>query len=145
MIAKGKRLIDTFTKSLPALAQLKAWIKEEMKKNEKCVPGLDGRLIPSRSEHSALNFLLQSAGAIICKKWIVQFHEDLIAAGYVEDRDFAQLLWVHDEVQVQVRPELAEDIKRRILAAIPKVGQFYDFRVPLTGDGAVGQDWSETH
>lgn len=144
-IAKGKRLIDTFMKSLPALTKLKSWIKEEMGKNEKCVPGLDGRLIPSRSEHSALNFLLQSAGAIICKQWIVQFHEDLIAAGYVEDQDFAQLLWVHDEVQVQVKPEYAEDIERRILEAIPKVGAFYEFRVPLTGDGQVGMSWADTH
>ncbi|WP_159953217.1 DNA polymerase [Rhizobium sp. 18065] len=144
-ISKGKKLIDTFTKSLPALKALKEWIKAEMAKNDKSVPGLDGRLIPSRSEHSALNFLLQSAGAIICKQWIVQFHEDLIAAGYVEGVDFAQLLWVHDEVQVQVRPEIAEDIKRRILAAIPKVGDYYDFRVPLTGDGQIGMSWAETH
>lgn len=144
-IAKGKQLIATFLKSLPALADLKKWITAEMAKNDKSVPGLDGRLIPSRSEHSTLNFLLQSAGAIICKQWIVQFHEDLVAAGYVEDRDFAQLLWVHDEVQLQVKAELAEDIKRRIIAAIPKVGAYYDFRVPLTGDGAVGMSWAETH
>jgi len=144
-IAKGKKLIETFTKSLPALKALKDWIKAEMVKNDKAVPGLDGRLIPSRSEHSALNFLLQSAGAIICKQWIVQFHEDLIAAGYAEGEDFAQLLWVHDEVQVQVRPEHAEEIKRRILAAIPKVGAYYDFRVPLTGDGQIGMSWAETH
>lgn len=144
-IAKGKRLISTFLKSLPALSDLKDWIKDEMAKNDKSVPGLDGRMIPSRSEHSALNFLLQSAGAIICKQWIVQFHEDLLEAGYVEGVDFAQILWVHDEVQLQCRPEIAEDIKRRIIAAIPKVGAYYDFRVPLTGDGAIGMSWAETH
>jgi DNA polymerase-1 len=32
---------------------------------------LDGRRTYVRHEHAALNSLLQSAGAIICKRWII--------------------------------------------------------------------------
>jgi DNA polymerase-1 len=41
------------------------------------VPGLDGRRIPTRSDHSALNFMIQSSGAILCKRWACDALEDL--------------------------------------------------------------------
>lgn len=65
----GKKLKDNFLKSLPSLKKLKdnvaiaagrGWIKS-----------IDGSRIRIRSEHAALNFLLQSAGAIVMKQWLV--------------------------------------------------------------------------
>ena len=59
--------------------------------------GLDGRLLHVRSPHSALNLLLQSAGALICKKWIVETERRLINRGLKHgwDGDFAYMAWVH--------------------------------------------------
>lgn len=60
--------------------------------------GLDGRILWVRSPHSALNLLLQSAGAIICKKWIIQTEQRLVDRGLQHgwDGDFAYLMWVHE-------------------------------------------------
>ena len=62
-----------------------------------CVLGLDRRVIYVRSPHSALNTLLQSAGALICKKWVCLVEENMRKAGYKHgwDGDFAMMAWVH--------------------------------------------------
>src|SRR3546814_11605455 len=58
----------------PALAKLIKAVKAAAKKG--WLKGLDGRKIPVRSEHAALNSPLQSAGAVICKQWICDAEED---------------------------------------------------------------------
>ena len=78
------------------------WRKRTHKSNEKldatrCLIGLDGRLLHIRSPHAALNTLLQSAGALICKKWVCILEKNLREAGYKHgwDGDFALMAWVH--------------------------------------------------
>ncbi|MGY5795191.1 DNA polymerase len=144
-IVKGGKLMDKFLENLPALADLKKKIKDELKDYNGNLLGLDGRLLPSRSAHSALNLLLQSDGALICKKWIVQAHQDLQAAGYVLDVDYAQMLWVHDEIQIECRPEIAEEVARIVREAVPKAGAFFDFRVRLDGESMIGDNWAACH
>ncbi|WP_027684337.1 DNA polymerase [Rhizobium leguminosarum] len=145
MIAKGEVLMKKFLENLPALKELKAKIAAELKELNGHLRGLDGRLLPSRSAHSALNLLLQSDGAIICKRWIVQAHTDLEAAGFKWGVDYAQMLWVHDEIQIECRPEIAEDVARIVREAVPKVADYFDFRVRLDGEAMIGGDWAECH
>ncbi len=144
-IVKGEQLMDKFLKNLPALKDLKDQIKKELADLAGHLRGLDGRLLPSRSAHSALNLLLQSDGALICKRWIVQAHLDLEAAGYKWGEDYAQMLWVHDEIQIECRAEIAEDIARIVREAVPKAGAFFDFRVKLDGESMIGLNWAECH
>jgi DNA polymerase I-like protein with 3'-5' exonuclease and polymerase domains len=61
--------------------------------------GLDRRVVYVRSPHSALNTLLQSAGALICKKWVCLVEENMRKAGYKHgwDGDFAMMAWVHKQ------------------------------------------------
>lgn len=120
--ADGKRLKEKFFQSVPAIKQLRQdiertlitsseWIggahKVKWRKRwhpdspqleiTHCVLGLDRRVIYVRSEHSALNALLQSAGALICKKWMCLVEENMRKAGYKHgwDGDFALMAWVH--------------------------------------------------
>ena len=53
---------------MPALAELTKRITAKAETEGK-IKGLDGRPIKIRSPHSALNFCLQSMGAIISKAW----------------------------------------------------------------------------
>jgi DNA polymerase I-like protein with 3'-5' exonuclease and polymerase domains len=69
----GQRLISKFLANMPALKRLKINVLEMAKKGK--IRGLDGRLLHIRSEHAALNTLLQGAGAIVCKQWLVQINE----------------------------------------------------------------------
>jgi DNA polymerase I len=61
-----------------------------------------------RSEHAALNTLLQGAGAIVMKKALVILHEK-IKCGIINASFCAN---VHDEWQIEVPQEDAERVVR---------------------------------
>ncbi len=65
----GKRLKKNFLDSLPALKKLKEGVTNAAERG--WIKSIDGSRIKIRSAHAALNFLLQSAGAIVMKKWLV--------------------------------------------------------------------------
>ena len=107
--------------------------------------GLDGRRVPVRSTHSALNTLCQSAGAIICKRWVVEFHKMMQEQGYTEGTDYQQVAFVHDEIQVLTRKGLGDVIGETAVRAIGVAGDSYGVRLPLTGEYKIGRNWAETH
>lgn len=140
---EGKKLKKKFLSQLPALKQLR---KDVQKKAEQgFIKGLDGRCVPVRSKHAALNTLLQSAGAIICKRWVVETHQLLEENGFKCGQDFSQVAFVHDEIQLTVKGEHAERIGEICVQAIVLTGDRYGLRLPLTGEYKVGSSWSETH
>ena len=140
---EGKKLKKKFLSELPALKQLR---KDVQKKAEQgFLRGLDGRCVPVRSKHAALNTLLQSAGAIICKRWVVETHRLLTENGFKCGHDFSQVAFVHDEIQLTVKGEHAERIGEICVQAIVLTGLRYGLRLPLTGEYKVGSSWSETH
>ena len=113
-----------------------------------CLLGLDGRLLYVRSPHSALNTLLQSAGALICKKWVVTVEENMRKAGYKHgwNGDFCMMAWIHDEVQVACRTkEIAEDCVRIAQESMRQTQEFFKFNCQLDTEGKIGANWYETH
>ena len=106
---------------------------------------LDGRPIFVRAEHAALNFLLQSAGAIISKRWVVVGQQLLDGAGLTYDKDYTRCAYVHDEVQLSVVPAEVDRVKALLEAAAPQAGQYYGFRVPITAAADHGENWAATH
>ena len=135
---------------IPGFAQLMTAINGilmdcEDKGRPLSLPGLDGRRLPVRSEHSALNVLLQSAGAILCKRWITDAYDALIEAGYKWGRDFVFLGWIHDELQAGVRPELVEKIGAIIVRCAQEAGKPYGFRIALDSSYKTGASWADTH
>ena len=110
------------------------------------LPGLDGRPLHVRSLHSALNLLLQSAGALICKKWILLLEENLINLGLDHGADFQYMAWVHDEVQVACRTkEIAETVIKVAQESMRQTQEFFGFRVQLDTEGKVGKNWADCH
>lgn len=143
---EGKSLKAKFLKATPAIANLTTAVKASAAKGY--LKGLDGRKLHIRSEHSALNTLLQSAGALICKKWIVQTEKRMLALGYKHgwEGDFAFMAWVHDEIQVACRTQqVAEDFAKCSQAAMKDAEEFFEFRCPLDTDTKIGSNWYETH
>ena len=109
--------------------------------------GLDGRRLPIRSAHAALNTLLQSAGALISKRWWL---ECFIEAGkkglkYGWDGDFTCLGYIHDELQWAVREEKAEEFGEMVVAAAATAGEFYNFKCPIGAEFKIGRNWCDTH
>ena len=140
---EGRKLKNRFFKKVPAFQKLR---EKVFKKAERgYLFGLDGRKVPVRSKHSALNTLCQSAGAIICKKWVVEFHKMMDLLGFKEDVDYQQVAFVHDEIQVLVRNGLEDEVGKTAVKAITKSGALLNLRVPLTGEYNFGANWAETH
>ena len=109
------------------------------------IKGLDGRPIYTRAEHSALNFLLQSCGAILSKRWCVISQDMLDEAGLTYDVDYTRCAYVHDEQQFSVVPSEAERVAKILVDAAPRAGQYYNFKVPITAASDIGKTWADTH
>jgi DNA polymerase-1 len=146
---------------IPGMAQLMRAIRnillDQEGKGTMTVPGLDGRRMPVRSEHKALNVLLQGAGAVLCKRWIVDAYDALIAAGLVWGEDFAFVAWVHDELQIAVRQacgkrfgngeeiKLSDFVGNIVVRTAQEAGKPYGFRIKLDSTYKVGASWADTH
>lgn len=144
--ADGKRLKAKFLKGFPALQLLRDAVALAAKRGY--IVGLDGRIVPVRSAHAALNSLLQSAGAVICKQWLAFLEEELQARGLRHgwDGDYAFCAWVHDEVQIACRtPEVAKLVAELAPLMVTKAGEHFNLRCKLAGEAKVGKTWAETH
>lgn len=137
--AKRARLM----KNLPALGLLVEAVKKAVRKNGH-LRGLDGRLLHVRAEHSALNTLLQSAGALVMKKALVMLDESLNQYR-TPDRIVEFVANIHDEWQIETHEEIADDVGRIAADAIRRSGEYFKFRCPLSGSYGVGRNWAETH
>jgi DNA polymerase I-like protein with 3'-5' exonuclease and polymerase domains len=139
----GKALKKKFLANTPGLKELIVAIKAAAQRG--WVRGIDGRRIPIRSPHAALNSLLQNAGAVLMKLAPVLMYERLIAEGYVWGRDFAMVAHVHDEMQITARPEIAEYVGEIACWSIKEAGERLNFKCPMEGEAEIGTSWKDTH
>ena len=135
----GSRIKRKFLDETPSLAALIEKVQRMSAKGT--LPGLDGRRVHVRSEHAALNTLLQSAGAIVMKQALVIAERKLLRYGY----PYKLVAQVHDEFQVEVPDEYAERVGTVFRNAIRDAGRVLKLRCPLDGEYKIGGDWSETH
>lgn len=145
--ADGKKLKTRFLKGLPALKFLKDAVQQKAK-SEGSLRGLDGRVIHIRSAHSALNTLLQSAGALVCKQWVVLVEAELQRRGLKHGwgGDYALCAWSHDEVQIACRTQATADIVKSVATAmVTETGTIFNFRCRLDGEAKQGLTWAQTH
>lgn len=136
----GQKLKDTFFEKTPGIAELVEEVAEKVVKRG-WLKGLDDRRLYIRSPHAALNTLLQSAGAIVCKQWLLEM--DKLFQERKLDVQFHA--WVHDEVQLSCPPEEAEAVGQACQDAMRLVQQHFKFRCQLDTDFNVGSSWAETH
>ena len=117
-------------KRVKGVASKRGWIK-----------GIDGRKLPVRSEHSSLNLLLQSTGAILMKQATV------FLMNYIdkEELDAKLVLHVHDEVQLEAKAEDAERVGQLAVKAMRRAGLHFRMECPIDGEFKIGNTWAETH
>ena len=135
--AHGKRLKQAFLENTPSLADLRAETMADAKTG--FLTGLDGRRIRVRSEHAALNTLLQGAGAVVMKQAIVILYDLL------ERVNFKLVAQVHDEWQIECKPEDADFIGKSCVNAMVFAGEVLQLNCPLDGEYRVGNSWADTH
>jgi DNA polymerase I-like protein with 3'-5' exonuclease and polymerase domains len=135
----GRRLKEKFLSNTPSLRELRERVSVSATRGY--VFGLDRRRVYVRSEHSALNTLLQSAGAIVMKKALCLLDEYATLWGL----DYKFVGNIHDEIQTEVREDQAEQFGRLAVSCIEAAGQHYKLNCPLAGEYKIGDNWSETH
>jgi DNA polymerase I-like protein with 3'-5' exonuclease and polymerase domains len=136
---RGQTIISNFERSVPAYAKLKNKVAAYAAKG--WLPGLDGRKLWVRSEHSALNTLLQSAGAIISKQWIVCANRKLTESKI----PFKFIAWVHDEIQIETEPQYAEKVGLLVVESAKEAGEILKFRCPVGAEWKSGKNWYDCH
>jgi DNA polymerase I-like protein with 3'-5' exonuclease and polymerase domains len=141
---RGKVSRDKFLANLPALGKLVDAVQKKVKTTG-ALKGLDGRWLYIRSPHSALNTLLQSAGAILMKVALVCLDRKLQELGYEPGTNYEFVANVHDEWQIECDEHIAEQVGMCAVAAMEEAGRQLNFRCPITGEYRAGASWKETH
>lgn len=145
---EGKALKAKFFKQLPAIRSLVEGVSKAVEKNG-TLKALDGNPYYIRSPHSALNTLLQGAGALCMKYWLIEADKALslkFTNSYNSDKP--QYEWVgniHDEGQLEVDEDIAEEASFILCNAFETVTKLLNFRIPLRGSAAIGLNWGDTH
>jgi len=139
-VAKGKELRKKLLTGITGFQELNDAIQKRAEHG--VIKAIDGRPIRLQGKnHAALNYLLQSCGAVICKLWVIRVNQML-----QENRtDYWPLAFIHDEIQLSVKPDHAEAACELIKLAMKDVQATLDFRCELDCDTNIGNNWAECH
>ena len=135
----AKAVRAKFEKSLPALKSLREAVSKAAERGY--LIALDGRKTPVRAKHAALNTLLQGAGAIVSKNWILGIDRRYKAEGL----DARISLFVHDESDAIV---ITKDVERAIQIpseSLKEVEELLKMNVQLGCETKTGKTWYEIH
>ena len=138
--SEGQKLIDRFLSNTPKLKALREKVSR-IYQSSGTLPSLDGRRLQVRSEHAALNTLLQGAGAVVMKQALVNFVK------YMNQNkiEYKLVANVHDEIQCEVKEGYEELAGQLGVKAIEQAGIDFNMRCSLTGEYKCGNNWKETH
>lgn len=136
-VRDAENLRKRFQKEIPALAKVQQEVQfQAAKHNSVQLP--DGRRVPVRSEHAALNTLLQGAGAIVSKQWMLH-------AFTATHKRAKQMAYIHDELQYAAPKDDAESVGQAIKDAAVQAGKTLNMNIPIEADYTIGASWADTH
>jgi len=136
---EGQRLIDNFLSSMTALKRVRDGVTKASAKGK--IKGIDGRLLHIRSAHSALNTLLQGAGAVVCKIWLINIMTRVRTLGL----DAKLVASIHDEYQFEVLNTDVKKFGQITKDAMKDTEKELHMKCPLDSEWKVGKTWAETH
>ena len=140
---QGRLLKTRFFKAVPAYKLLLDQVQAAYKKNG-TLKALDGNPYHIRSSHSALNTLLQGAGALIAKMWII-VADEMLSAKYTQGKQYEFVLQVHDEASIECDEDIADDVRSIMVQASLGAGKRLGIRMPVHSEGHVGDNWYDVH
>jgi len=139
---EGAKLKKAFETSIPAFGKLRSNI-EKAAQQRGYLKGLDGRHLYLRSIHKGLSQLLQSAGAVLCKRWVELIDQEITKH---HKGDAFICGWIHDEVQIACRTEeIAHDIGNIAGRMAEQSGLSFDTKIPIAAEYKLGTNWAGTH
>ena len=139
-VKEAKALKEKFLDNAPAIRRLRHDVLTAVE-TRGFLRGIDGRRLEIRSPHSALNTLIQSAGALIVKQATIALHKII----QQEKLDCSMVAHIHDEMQLQVKEDITEYVGQQAVQSIQATKDFFDFRCELDGEFKIGKTWADTH
>ena len=140
---QGRVLKERFFRAVPAYKRLLDQVQATYKAKGTLL-ALDGNPYHIRSAHSALNTLLQGAGALIAKKWVI-VADEMLSQKYTAGEQYEFILQVHDEVEIECDADIAEDVRDIVVSASLEAGERLKIRMPIHSEGRVGDTWYDVH
>ena len=154
----GPKIREALLSVAPGLEKVIAELEAEWKRTAKKRPGkwgveyyggyvtgLDGRPVQIESPHCLLVYMLQSDEAILMQYALVLLYDKLTDMGWVHGREYGFVANVHDEIQAEVREDLAEQFAALAEASIAEAGELLGSKCPHVGQADIGINWYETH
>lgn len=138
--AVAQAVIDAFNNVLPELPDLKN-ILNSIRRDKGYVPALDGRPLYIRSPHMTLVSLMQGDEAVAMEYSMCWLDREIKRRGF----DAHQLIYYHDEIQMEARSDQADQVGKTMEEAIAWPGDILGLNVPLTGSYSKGESWADSH
>lgn len=154
----GSEIREALRKVFPAKAALIDKVTAEWEKNAKVrmnrwgkkeyydgwITGLDGAPIFIKSGHAVLVYAVQADEAIYMSAVYNLVHR------YLEQRfkwadDYLIICWYHDEITVECRDEIKEEVAKLLEKAFTVASDYFKFKVPQRGEAAIGKTWYDVH
>ncbi|MDR3559256.1 MAG: DNA polymerase I, partial [Candidatus Pacebacteria bacterium] len=143
---QAKKFIDQYFERFPGVAAFMKKTKESAKKNgyvetelgrRRNIPEINSPnfQVQSAAERMAINLPIQGMSADIVKLAMLKVY-----AEFKNNPDVAMILQVHDEIILEVKEDLAEEVAKKVKAIMENA---YKLSVPLVVDVKVGDNWGE--
>ncbi len=134
---KGADIRQAYMDAIPGLETLVEKVYQASERG--FLYGLDDRRIRVDKRHKSLNFLLQSAAAIVAKRWL------LITDSWLYCIKHERYAFVHDEQVIGAPPSSADEVARACKHSALETGEYYKLRLPIEADANIGLNWAEVH
>jgi DNA polymerase I-like protein with 3'-5' exonuclease and polymerase domains len=141
---EGRELLESYFKRWPQVRKLISDVQRKAKSFGYLV-GIDGRKLHVRSQHAALNTLLQSAGAIVMKVALLRFVYLMNESNKNLGHHYKLVANIHDEFQVECWKYMASNVAELAVQSIRDAGRALRFNCPLEGESKIGDNWASTH
>lgn len=143
---QAKKFIDEYFEKFPAVAKYMKETKEKVRENgyvetetgrRRYIPEINSAnfQIQSAAERMAINMPIQGLSADIVKLAMIKVYEE-----YKNNQDVRIILQVHDEIILEVKENIAEEVGKKIKEIMERA---YVLKVPLVVDVKVGDNWGE--
>lgn len=138
----GKQTITKFLDNTLGYRQLVQDTTNSVKNNK--LIGLDGRELFVRSNHKAFNLLLQSAGAIFMKYYLVVVENELSKL-FTHGKEYAYIANIHDAINLEIIPEIKTEVALILRESFTTASNMLGLKYKVKGEPAFGLNQSETH
>jgi len=128
--------VAEYIKSTKEFAKINGYVETEMGRR-RYIPEINSPnfQVQNAAERMAINMPIQGMSADIVKLAMIKIYEE-----YKNNPDVRMLLQIHDEIILEVRENIADEVGKKIKEIMERV---YLLKVPLLANAKIGDNWGE--